>query len=122
MDADDVLWNAAGDFGVVPFAGLDNIPSHLRGDISRWIRRQAIPCPHSIGSPIVFRVMGRADASCPACASERRIAAQVETCARCGNRTDADARASAFTIAARMIVFASWCRLCWNGGRNDELG
>lgn len=119
--ADAVLWQYAGEQHIVPVAGLHEIPPHIRGDLSRWLRRQALPCPHSVAlalSGVVFRVAGRADAWCPSCALEAGIPAITTTCARCARYVGNGGQRVAFSIAGHALIFGAWCAGCWNG--DDE--
>lgn len=115
--ADTVLWQYADEQHIVPVAGLHEIPLHIRGDLSRWLRRQALPCPHSVAlalSGVVFRVAGRADAWCPWCALKADIPAMTGTCARCARDVGNQGGRVAFSLAGHTLIFGAWCAGCWS--------
>ena len=120
MDAaDQVIWRYADESGTVPMRGLTEMPTHIRDGISRWLRRQATPCPHSIAvatTGVVFRIVGRPDAWCATCAAESEIAALMTTCVSCARVVDESGRLAAFTLAGHAMIFGAWCATCWDEG------
>lgn len=119
--ADDLVWRLADAEGLVPLPGMDNVPTRIRGDISRWLRCQAHSCGHSLirgdreitPAPLVMRVVGTADAWCLTCASKHHIVDQLRKCARCGRET-AGGRQVAFSLAGKTAVLGAWCARCWS--------
>lgn len=119
--ADAVLWEYADEHHSVPMSGLDEMPSRIRDDISRWLRRQATPCPHSVAlalTGVVFRVVGRPQAWCAACASEVDIEAMTKTCAHCARIVGDGGHAVAVSVAGACLICAAWCADCWNEETN----
>lgn len=113
--ADAIVWLVGDEWGLVPMQGLAEMPIHLREQVSRWLRRQAVPRPHALAlvtTGVFFRVVGRQDACCPTCAIDRRLAEWVLTCARCGREVDDHGYRTAFSLAGHALIFGAWCVKC----------
>lgn len=127
MDAEDFVWNLADAEGVVPIMGLDSIPNHIRVDISRWLRRRAHSCGHTLrrhrgeldSAPLVVRIVGTVDAWCIQCTAERRVTERLRNCARCGRDTSGGHQ-TAFSLAGKTAVIGAWCGWCWNWNKEED--
>lgn len=114
--ADDLLWQAAEEQGMVPHAGFGTVPTHVQKWIVAWLLRQAAPCAHldplSPFVPLVVRVAGDPIAYCPACA--KAVFDALNRCARCGTALLESQDPVALSMGHTLIV-GCWCPICWNG-------
>lgn len=113
MDADDVIWQAAGEQGVAPRPALDDAPPWVRKMLANWLRLRAYSCGHA--TSIVIRAFGHRHAMCPPCATLRDIPGYLRNCGNCGAVVDQRGRGFVFSLVERVLVMATICGTCWNG-------
>lgn len=113
MDADDILWQAAGEQGIVPRPALADAPPRVRRMLTNWLRLRAYSCGHA--STVIIRAYGLRDAMCPACATARDIPRYLRNCGNCGQPADEHGRGLVIPLAGTAMVMATICGNCWNG-------